>query len=70
MCANPAKFQKMFLGCKIDNFLCLSIDGQKIKQSDHVKLSGVEIDSKLNFDTHDKELCQKTVCVFENKATP
>ena len=29
MCANPAKFQIMFLGFKLINFLYLNIDGQK-----------------------------------------
>ena len=59
MCANPAKFQMMFLGLKIINSLCLNIDGQKIKQSEHVKLLGVQIGNKLHFDKHVKELCQK-----------
>ena len=52
---------------EINNFLCLNIDGQKIKQSEHVKLFGVQIDSKLNFDMHVKELCQKMIqklCAF------
>ena len=59
MCANPAKFQMIFLGLKINNLLCLNIDGQKIKQSEHVKLLGVQIGSKLNFNVHVKELCKK-----------
>ena len=46
MCANPAKFQMMFLGLEINNFLCLNINGQKIKQSEHVKLLGVQIENK------------------------
>ena len=58
MCANPAKFQMMFLGLKIYNLLCLTIDGRKIKQSEHVKLLGVQINSKLNFNVHVKELYQ------------
>ena len=32
MYANPAMFQKMFLELKINNLLCLNIDGQKIKR--------------------------------------
>ena len=35
MCANPA----MFLGLKIINLLCLNIDRQTIKQSEHVKIA-------------------------------
>ena len=67
MCPNPAEFQMMFLGLKINNLLCLNIDGQKIKQSVHVKLLGVQIDNKLNFNVHVKELCKKMnqkLCAF------
>ena len=67
MCANPAKFQIMFLGLNINNSLCLNIDGQRVKQSEHVKLLGVQIDNKLHFDKHVKELCQKInqkLCAF------
>ena len=67
MCANPAKFQMIFLGLKINNLLCLNTDGQKIKQSEHVKLLGVQIDNKLNFNVHIKELCKKMnqkLCAF------
>ena len=46
-------------GGKINNLLSLNIDGQKIKQSEHVKLLGVQIDNKLNFNVHIKELCKK-----------
>ena len=62
-----AKFQMMFLGLKSNNSLCLNIDGQKMKQSEHVKLLGVQIDNKLNFDVHVKEPCQKinqNLCAF------
>ena len=47
--------------------VCLNIDGQKIKQREHVKLLGIEIDSKSNFDMHVKEPCQKMnqkLCAF------
>ena len=57
MCANPAKFQMMFLGPKNDNSFILDIDGQQIKQSEQVKLLGVQIDNSLTFDAHIKELC-------------
>ena len=49
MCANPAKFQMVVFGFKINNFLCLNINGQKMKQSEHVKLLGVQIEKKLRF---------------------
>ena len=67
MCTNPAKCQMIFLGFTSNSFLCLNIDGQKIKQSEHAKLLGVQIDNKLNFDMHLKEFCQKMnkkLCAF------
>ena len=36
ICANPAEFQMTFLGLRINNSLCLNIDGQKVMQSDLV----------------------------------
>ena len=59
MAANPEKFQLMFLGTKSDQKLCLKIDDQIINQCQQVKLLGVTIDPKLNFDKHILELCCK-----------
>ena len=59
MCANPAKFQMMFLGLKISNSLCLNADGQKVRKSEHIKLLGIQIDNKLYFGMPVRELCQK-----------
>ena len=59
MVANPEKFQLMFLGVKSDQQMCLRIDDQIINQYQQVKLLGVAIDSKLNFDKHILELCGK-----------
>ena len=70
MCANPAKFQMMFLGLKINNLLCPNIGEQKRKQSEHVQLLGVQIDNKLNFNVHVKELCKKMnqkLCAFSRR---
>ena len=67
MCVDSAKFQMMFLGLKIYNLLCLNIDGQKIKQNENVKLLGVQIGNKSNFNVHVTKLCQKMnqkVCAF------
>ena len=47
----------------------LNIVGQKVKQIDHVKLLGVQIDLNLHFDLYAKELCLKInqqLCFFEN----
>ena len=60
----------MFLGLKINSALYLNTDGQKVTQSEYVKLLGVQTDNKLYFDMHVKELSQKinqTICIFENK---
>ena len=57
MVANPEKFQLMFLGVKSDQQMCLRINDQIINQCQQVKLLGVTIDSKLNFDKHILELC-------------
>ena len=59
MVANPEKFQLMFLGLKSDQQMCLRIDDQIINQCQQVKLLGITIDSKLNFDKHILELCGK-----------
>ena len=59
MVANPEKFQLMFLGVKSDQQMCLRIDDQIINQCQQVKLLGVTIDSKLNFDRRILELCGK-----------
>ncbi len=59
MSANPSKFQIMFLGLKDKNKIFLSMKGQLIPASDHVKLLGVKIDNSLKFEIHVKELCKK-----------
>ena len=60
MVANPDKFQLIFFGLKEDHELCIDIRGNVIEMSDTVKLLGVTIDSKLNFNGHVKTICQKT----------
>ena len=67
MCVNPSKFQIMFLGLKNGNSFILYIDGQQMKQSEQVKLLGVQIDNSLIFDANAKELCRKInqkLCAF------
>ena len=59
MVANPEKFQLMFLGINSDQKRCLKIDDQTITQCQQVKILGVIIDSRLNFDKHILELCGK-----------
>ena len=52
MVANPDKFQLMFIGLKDDTKLCIDINGIVVKMTDDVKLLGVTIDSKLNFNQY------------------
>ena len=57
MVANPAKFQVMFLGIKQKPRLCININGNYLPASDKVKLLGVTIGCKLNFNSHVENLC-------------
>ena len=59
MVANPKKFQLMFLGLQGTIRLRLNIEGSKVPTTGHVKLLGVEIDSKLTFNKHIETLCSK-----------
>ena len=60
MVANPAKFQVMFLGIKHKPRLCININGNYLPASDKVKLLGVRIDCKLNFNSHVENLCKRS----------
>ena len=61
MVVNPAKFQLMFLGQerKPRSKYCIDIDGNIIPEQNEIKLLGVTIDQKLNFDSHVKSFCKK-----------
>ena len=61
MVVNPAKFQLMFLGQerKPRSKYCIDIDGNIIPEQNEIKLLGVTIDQKLNFDSHLKSFCKK-----------
>ena len=68
MAANPKKFQVMFLGTDINDKIIMNIDNISIASSDSVKLLGICIDCKLDFQSHIKNLCksasQKTSALF------
>ena len=50
---NPHKFQDMLLEKRNkNNQSCLKINNQIIKATNYVKSLGIDIDSKLNFDSH------------------
>ena len=56
MKANPDKFH--FL-CSSNSEVSLSIENQQIKNSKFEKLLGYKLDSKLNFNSHIHDICQK-----------
>ena len=56
MKANPDKCH--FL-CNSNNEVSLTIETQKIKNSKFEKLLGIKLDSKLNFNSHIHDICQK-----------
>ena len=59
MVANPSKFKIIFLGLHQTHKLSLEINDQIIPSSDTVKSLGMDIDSKLKFDSHVKTMCVK-----------
>ena len=60
MIVNPDKFQVIFLDKRgSDNTnIELKIGTEKIKSTSSVKLPGVHIDDKLNFNHHINKLCK------------
>jgi hypothetical protein len=60
MQANPEKFQAISLGKKThDKNIIFNLDGISIVCDDEVKLLGVTIDFKLNFNSHNTNICKK-----------
>ena len=58
--ANPDKFQAISLGKKThDSNISFTLDGSEIKCDEEVKLVGVTIDFRLNFDSHISNICRK-----------
>ena len=64
MIANPDKFQATILQYSRNPKNCelvkLEIGSTKIETKNTVKLLGITIDNKLNFEKHISELCKKT----------
>ena len=62
MIVNPDKFQAIIIDKKgqSNNPSKLNINGKEIESLNSVSLLGIEIDSKLNFDKHISNLCNKS----------
>ena len=58
MAANPEKFQVMFMGLETGKKLNLEINGICIRITEEVKLLGITIDSKLQFQSHVETICK------------
>ena len=60
MIVNPGKFQGIIIDTKKQNHTAeyISIDQKNIKTSSSVKVLGVHIDNKLNFNLHITAICR------------
>ena len=72
MKANPEKFQAIAVGKKTkDKNLKFKLEGNEIECEDNVKLLGVTIDFKLNFNEHVSIICKKSIqtikCIKKNR---
>ena len=60
MLVSPEKFQTISVGRKThDKHITFNLNGINISCEDEVKLLGVTIDFKLNFNTHISNICKK-----------
>ena len=60
MIVNPDKFQAMIISSKKDlTQSLLNINGVELTRESSVKLLGIEIDKKLNFEKHIFNICKK-----------
>ena len=60
MQANPEKFQAIAVGKKThEKNVVFDVNGIVISCDDEVKLLGVTLDFKLNFNTHISNICKK-----------
>ena len=60
MIVNPNKFQSMIISSKKDlSKSVLKINGVELTMESSVKLLGIEIDNKLNFEKHISNICKK-----------
>ena len=61
MSVNPTKFQGIIIKKygRFSDVHKINIDGKEITSEKYVKLLGIDIDNKLNFETHIGKLCKK-----------
>ena len=60
--ANPDKFQSIILSRhRVDEF-DISLDGHVITRGNTLKMLGVTLDDKLNFNEHIRNMCQTASC--------
>ena len=61
MIANPGKFQAILIkkNCSDTSVIDISLCDKNIKSEKTVKLLGIKLDTKLNFDAHISDLCKK-----------
>ena len=67
MIANPEKFHCIIISKDISDTSGndISITNKTIKSEKYVKLLGISIDNKLNFNLHITELCKKGISAIE-----
>ena len=65
MIVNPQKLQAMLLSKRkntITDDLTISINDVDIKSNNSVKLLGITLDNKLNFEKHISSICKSASC--------
>ena len=61
MKANPDKFQAIFFGKESHLINSIKIGDSEITPTDTIKLLGVTIDDKLNYNEHINQICSKAI---------
>ena len=59
MVVNASKFQAIVFGLNSNESIVLKVGGRSIDVANNVTLLGVKVDSKLKFNQHVSNICQK-----------